>query len=42
MGLVDAIEPDSPHAAIYTEIARRVWDGLRSHAQPAAPRIVIE
>jgi ATP-binding protein involved in chromosome partitioning len=38
---VVATEPDSPHAAIYREIARQVRDQLAAAARPA-PRIVIE
>jgi ATP-binding protein involved in chromosome partitioning len=40
---VVATKPDSPHAAIYREIAKRVHAGLeRKQAGRAAPKIVIE
>jgi ATP-binding protein involved in chromosome partitioning len=38
-------DPDSAHAAIYRDIARKVWDEiqrLQQGAEQAAPRIVIE
>lgn len=37
--------PDGPHAAIYREIAARVWDGIRRERASgghAAPKIVVE
>ncbi len=38
-------DPDGPHATIYKEIARRVWDGVEAHRAGGvqrAPSIVIE
>ncbi len=36
-------KPDSPHAAIYRDIAAKVWAGIESEAtHRPAPRIVIE
>jgi ATP-binding protein involved in chromosome partitioning len=40
-----ASEPGGPHAAVYREIAARVWEGVRGereHGGRPAPRIVIE
>jgi ATP-binding protein involved in chromosome partitioning len=35
-------DPQSPHAAAYREIARRIWDKLQTGTGRAAPRIVIQ
>ncbi|HET6621118.1 MAG TPA: iron-sulfur cluster carrier protein ApbC [Dongiaceae bacterium] len=35
-------QPDSPHAAAYREIARKVWAGLSATQQRQGPRIVVQ
>lgn len=37
-----ATDPDSPHSAIYKEIAKTIWEAVDGKPAPTGPKIVIE